>query len=205
MSSGSARAALSECPPRLGRGPRKAWCCTPPTAAPRGASRLDGRTIGELMLRHYQRRAKAGDAKAGDMLREAESFAAQGPDKPFLDVWFEDEKKGFVVGAFNLILRTEDGGQSWTPWLDRVDNPKAYHLYAIRPAGGHCSSSSASKASCSSSTARRSASRALRCPTRARCSACSGTPSSTLVFGLRGNAFQQHSTAARAGRSSTPA
>ncbi len=79
------------------------------------SKQLDGRMIGELMLRHYQRRAKAGDAKAADMLREAEAFAAQGPDKPFLDVWFEDEQKGFVVGAFNLILRTEDGGQSWTP------------------------------------------------------------------------------------------
>src|SRR5262249_19097658 len=60
----------------------------------------------------------------------------QSPDNPFLDVWFSDEKTGFVVGAFNLILQTTDGGASWQPWLDRTDNPKTLHLYAIREAAG---------------------------------------------------------------------
>ena len=122
-------------PAKAGPSDTKASCCIPPTAAhvEQAARRPHDRRAD---ARHYEQRAKAGDAKAADMLREAEAFAAQGPDKPFLDVWFENEQKGFVVGAFNLILRTEDGGQSWTPWLDRVDNPKAYHLYSIRPAAG---------------------------------------------------------------------
>src|SRR3546814_1641410 len=43
---------------------------------------------------------------------------------------------GYIVGAFNLVLATSDGGEHWMPWLDRSDNPKAYHLYAIRQVGG---------------------------------------------------------------------
>jgi photosystem II stability/assembly factor-like uncharacterized protein len=63
-------------------------------------------------------------------------FAAQGADKPLLDVWFADERTGFITGAFNLILRTEDAGQTWTAWQDRVDNPRSMHLYGLRPAAG---------------------------------------------------------------------
>ncbi|WP_061503886.1 WD40/YVTN/BNR-like repeat-containing protein [Ramlibacter tataouinensis] len=77
---------------------------------------LDGKRIADLLAKHTGQPAN--------------------PDQPLLDVWFENEKQGFAIGAFNLILRTEDGGKNWTPWLDRVDNPKAMHLYAIRPAGG---------------------------------------------------------------------
>jgi photosystem II stability/assembly factor-like uncharacterized protein len=40
-----------------------------------------------------------------------------------------------VVGVFNLILRTEDGGQSWTPLQDRTDNPQNFHLNAIASTG----------------------------------------------------------------------
>jgi photosystem II stability/assembly factor-like uncharacterized protein len=69
-------------------------------------------------------------------MEEVKKFVDQGADKPFLDVWFENETTGFIVGAFSLIFRTTDGGKSWTPWYDRVDNPKRFHLYAIRPVGG---------------------------------------------------------------------
>nr|WP_239482288.1 YCF48-related protein [Pseudomonas insulae] len=97
---------------------------------------LDGRQIAELVSKRYGAAANADDPEAQRLQQEAESLAAQGADKPLLDVWFENEQKGFVVGAFNLILRTEDGGKTWTPWLDRIDNPRGMHLYGIRPAGG---------------------------------------------------------------------
>jgi photosystem II stability/assembly factor-like uncharacterized protein len=45
-------------------------------------------------------------------------------------------QNGYVVGAFNLIFHTGDGGKSWEPWFDRTDNPKFFNLYAIRPAAG---------------------------------------------------------------------
>ena len=69
------------------------------------------------------------------LLAESQRNVDIGPDKPFLDVWFETETTGFVVGAYNLILKTTDGGRTWQPWVDRTDNPKAFNLYAIRPAG----------------------------------------------------------------------
>jgi photosystem II stability/assembly factor-like uncharacterized protein len=40
-----------------------------------------------------------------------------------------------VVGAFNLILRTDDGGRHWTPFQDRTDNPQGLHLNAIASTG----------------------------------------------------------------------
>ncbi len=53
-----------------------------------------------------------------------------------LDTWFDDERRGYAVGAFGLVLRTEDGGRTWLAWSDRADNPRALHLYAVRRIGG---------------------------------------------------------------------
>ena len=66
---------------------------------------------------------------------EGQRLVEQGADKPLLDVWFANEQTGYVVGVFNLILRTEDGGQSWTPFQDRTDNPQGFHLNAIASTG----------------------------------------------------------------------
>jgi photosystem II stability/assembly factor-like uncharacterized protein len=33
---------------------------------------------------------------------------------PLLDVWFADENNGFAIGAYALMLRTRDGGATWT-------------------------------------------------------------------------------------------
>jgi photosystem II stability/assembly factor-like uncharacterized protein len=90
---------------------------------------LDGRALGEVMVKHYTR---VGDAK---WLAEAQRFAAQGAENPLLDVWFDDARTGYVVGAFGLVLRTDDGGATWEPLLHATDNPKALHLYAVRRVG----------------------------------------------------------------------
>lgn len=90
------------------------------------ARQLDGRSLGEVLVTHYTR---SGDAK---WLAEAQRFAAQGAENPFLDVWFDDERNGTIVGAFGLALRTTDGGKTWEPLLHVTDNPKALHLYAVR-------------------------------------------------------------------------
>lgn len=98
---------------------------------------LDGIKAAELAVAAAKAKAAEApdDAKAQALLTEAERLVADGPDKPFLDLWFENETTGFVLGAYNLIFRTEDGGKSWIPWMDRVENPKVLHLYALRPAG----------------------------------------------------------------------
>lgn len=90
---------------------------------------FDGRAAAQGMMTAY------GSTAGPDLMAELQKFVDQGPDKPFLDVWFENETTGFIVGAFNLIFRTEDGGKNWVPWYDRIDNAKRFHLYAIRPVG----------------------------------------------------------------------
>ncbi|HEY9108250.1 MAG TPA: YCF48-related protein, partial [Roseateles sp.] len=90
---------------------------------------LDGRRIAQLALQAAQ---AAGDPAR---LKEAQRLVADGADKPLLDLQVLDARRAVVVGAYGLALATEDGGTSWTPWMDRLDNPKGLHLNAIRRDG----------------------------------------------------------------------
>ena len=54
-----------------------------------------------------------------------------GPVNPLLDVWFENESHGFVVGAYGMFLRTTDGGKNWKDMGLQLDNPRGYHLNGI--------------------------------------------------------------------------
>lgn len=92
---------------------------------------LDGRQAARLELEAAKASTKPDDAHAQRRLAEAQRLVEDGPDKPFLDVYFADENKGLIVGAYGLIFSTEDGGGSWRPLTDRIDNPKGKHLYSI--------------------------------------------------------------------------
>lgn len=47
---------------------------------------------------------------------------------PLLDVWFKNSEVGFVIGAYGRFYKTSDGGRSWSPWWDKIDNPWKLHL-----------------------------------------------------------------------------
>lgn len=98
---------------------------------------LDGRQIGALLVERYGALASAepDNERWAQLAAEGQRLVEEGADKPFLDVWFANDKLGYVVGLFNLILRTEDGGQSWIPFQDRVDNPQGFHFNAIASTG----------------------------------------------------------------------
>jgi photosystem II stability/assembly factor-like uncharacterized protein len=98
---------------------------------------FDGRQAAALVLAAAEARAatEPDPEKREDLLFSAQRLVADGPDKPFLDLYFQDERTGFVVGAFNLIFRTADGGTTWEPWQDRVENPMELHFYGIQSAG----------------------------------------------------------------------
>ncbi|CAN7245279.1 YCF48-related protein [Pseudoduganella sp. LjRoot289] len=95
---------------------------------------LDGRQASALAIRHYEAQLAAGK-QAGQFLKREQSLAVDGT-QPFLDVYFESATTGYVVGTFNRLYRTQDGGKTWTPWMDRSDNPDELHFYAIR-GGAH--------------------------------------------------------------------
>lgn len=92
---------------------------------------LDGRVAARLMVEQYKKAVDQGDKKAEPALAEAQRFVEEGPGRPLLSVWFRDEKTGFAVGAFNLIFRTDDGGQTWISWSHLTENPKLSNLYAV--------------------------------------------------------------------------
>ncbi|WP_218135249.1 YCF48-related protein [Variovorax sp. YR216] len=150
---------------------------------------LDGQRAAQLVVHQYGQPSQPADASAERLARDAATFAAQGADKPFLDIYFENEREGFAIGAFNLILRTEDGGQRWTPWLDRVDNPDALHLYAMRPAAGTLFMVGEQGLTLKLDRER---GRFVRVPLpyKGTLFGVLGTPQMVMVFGLRGNAWR---------------
>lgn len=90
---------------------------------------LDGRQAAQLLLKDAQ---AAADVRAQ---ANAERMVSEGADKPFLDAHFFDARHGLVIGAYNLAFETHDGGTTWQPLSRRLDNPKAFHLYAVRARG----------------------------------------------------------------------
>lgn len=90
---------------------------------------LDGLKAAALSVEAAQ---ASGDAKAQAVAR---TFVDDGPDKPFLDVFFETPGVAFAVGAYGMAFRSDDGGRQWRCWMTQVDNPKGLHLHAIRASG----------------------------------------------------------------------
>jgi photosystem II stability/assembly factor-like uncharacterized protein len=97
---------------------------------------LDGRALEALLRAAYAPRAAAGDASAKQMLDEIGRDYENGTQQPLLGLWFADERDGFAVGSFGILLATHDGGATWQPWMDRIDNPELLHLFAIGEASG---------------------------------------------------------------------
>jgi photosystem II stability/assembly factor-like uncharacterized protein len=148
---------------------------------------LDGRTANQLVLDHMQRKVAAGgSAEDRQLLDEAQRNLELGPDKPLLDLWFSSANEGFVIGAYNLIFRTTDGGKSWLPWFDRIDNPKLLNLYAIRPAlGTLVIAGEAGLLLKLDAAAQRF--QALPSDYKGSFFGVLGTPAGALAFGMRGN------------------
>lgn len=90
---------------------------------------LDGRRAAQLALDAAR---VSGHAERVGL---AERLVAEGADKPFLDVLMPDASTLVVVGAYGLAFASLDSGRHWASWLDRFDNPKALHLYALHQHG----------------------------------------------------------------------
>ena len=152
---------------------------------------LDGRQIGDLLIKHYTALAIAepGNEQWPLLVAEGQRLAAEGADKPLLDVWFANDRLGYVVGVFNLILRTEDGGRSWIPFQDRTDNPQGFHLNAIASTGDALYIAGEQGLVLKwDETAQRFA--AIHTPYQGSFFGVIGKPGEVIVYGLRGNVLR---------------
>ncbi|WP_158597999.1 WD40/YVTN/BNR-like repeat-containing protein [Noviherbaspirillum saxi] len=95
----------------------------------RWTPRLDGRKAAALVL------DAARASRQESAIEDAERLVADGPDKPFFDVLMLDTKHLMAVGAYGLALESRDGGETWRAWMNRLDNPKGLHYYAMRRHG----------------------------------------------------------------------
>ena len=97
---------------------------------------MDGRKAAQVMLQAAEKAASVrNDARTRGQLSDAQRLLNEGPDKPFFDVYFSDERHGFIVGAYGLFFMTQDGGQTWLPWSSHIENPNDKHLYCINAIG----------------------------------------------------------------------
>ena len=152
---------------------------------------LDGRRANERLVEYmeHQAAAKPQSTELKGLLDEAKRFKEQGADKPFLDVWFADDNTGYVVGAYNLIFHTADGGKNWQPLFDITDNPKLLNLYGIRPAAdGLYIAGEGGLVLKLDREANRF--RALALPYNGSYFGVVGDKTAVVVFGLRGNVWR---------------
>lgn len=96
---------------------------------------LDGRQGAALAIRHFEGPG-SGDAVAAELLAREKRLVNDGGTQPLLSVHFESERTGYVVGTFNRIFRTDDGGKTWVPLMAQVDNPDELHFNAVVGSGG---------------------------------------------------------------------
>ena len=153
---------------------------------------LDGIDVCRIMDEYYRTHPLSGDIDSAATERlqgDIQFLVNQGPVNPFLNVWFEDEFNGFIVGAFNLIFHTTDGGNTWEPWLDRTDNLYSLHLYSIRGVGKDIYIAGEQGLVLKlDRQARRF--RELSTPYTGTYFGILGTPGGVIAFGMRGNIFQ---------------
>jgi len=98
---------------------------------------LDGRMAATALTENYRKRIAAGDARLQPYLDQLVLNYKAGPSLPLLGVAFRDALHGFAVGPFGMAIATDDGGKTWAPILERIEDPDFLHLDAIREVAGH--------------------------------------------------------------------
>lgn len=96
---------------------------------------FDGELAHDALTSFYKARVAKGEKGLQPFLDEIELNTKSGATWPFLSVYFESQQIGYAVGSFGMIVKTVDGGKTWEPWLDHIDNDKFLNLNDIRKIG----------------------------------------------------------------------
>lgn len=108
-------------------------------SADRGDSwttQFDGRVAQRTLLPYYQTRVDKGEKQLAPFADQIALNTKDGPTLPFLAVYFENDRVGYAVGSFGMLIATHDGGKTWQPWLEHIDNPNFLNLNEIREIAG---------------------------------------------------------------------
>ena len=97
---------------------------------------IDGRSAAGPFTDYYEKAIAVGNETLQPFLEQTQANFQSGPSLPYLSIHFEDARTGYAVGAFGMISYTRDGGATWLPWLEHVDNPRFLNLNEIRGIGG---------------------------------------------------------------------
>lgn len=92
---------------------------------------FDGKRYGEEGLAYYQSLADANpdNAQYPILMEEMEFAVSQGADKPLFRVAFLSDTHGYALGAYGMALETRDGGKTWVPVLEKIQNESFYHIF----------------------------------------------------------------------------
>ena len=99
---------------------------------------FDGIRYGKEGLAYYQKLAEENPDNEAYPAYEGEmEFAiSQGADKPFFRVHCLSDTQCYAVGAYGMVLLTEDGGKTWLPRLHTIENDSFYHVFDFSPLPG---------------------------------------------------------------------
>lgn len=150
---------------------------------------LDGRQAADIELKAARAASERNTPENTRRVANAERLVADGPDKPFLAVHCFDEKTAVVIGAYGLAFMTRDGGRTWESIIDRVNDPKGRHLYAMQVEGPHLYLAGEQGALYRSDDQGKTFA-ALRSPANGTFFGMLAASGELLAFGLRGSAWR---------------
>jgi photosystem II stability/assembly factor-like uncharacterized protein len=88
----------------------------------------DGRSLGQVMNTHYSGSQATASEAENNAIDSALDAMGKDAEQPWLGVRFSSVDHGWIYGAFGLIMETRDGGASWLPAIEKVDNGDGLHL-----------------------------------------------------------------------------
>ena len=85
-------------------------CGQVPAASITWVKQFDGNAAARIALSYYNAqpgRRGGGTAAVTGLQEHIQRFVQERPAEHFLDVWFDNETDGFIVGSFNTIFHCQ--------------------------------------------------------------------------------------------------
>ncbi|HCE6398425.1 TPA: hypothetical protein NHO20_006001 [Pseudomonas aeruginosa] len=149
---------------------------------------LDGVAVAQIELEAARREAN-DSSDSQRRIREAERLVAEGADKPFLAVFFDDARNGMIFGAYGLAFSTSDGGKSWESLMGSVQDADGFHIYSAVTVQGKLYLAGEQGLLLQSSNGGGTFSR-IESPSNATIFGITASPSVMLVYGLKGRLYR---------------